>query len=212
MRKISIIHPSFGRPALAKQAAQTWIGKASNQQGIEYILCLSALDPLRDEYQKEFEGLPVTIVVYDKKGLVHQVNEAARHTTGDLIVAISDDFVCPDAWDNILLSATEGEEDYAIKTQDGLQPFIMTLPIMDRVFYNRFGYIYHPDYYHMYGDEELACVAQLLGKTIVLPNLFAHEHYTTGINQKDEVNKVNDSYMMPDKETFTRRKSNNFYL
>lgn len=209
---ISILHPSWKRPALAMQCHDEWIAKADNPQQIEYILCLAGNDPTLDRYQANFYGTGATIVISEQNGLIKQVNEAARHSTGNLLVAVSDDFVCPEHWDTILLTALEGKEDYVVKTQDGLQPFIMTLPIMDRAFYNRFGYIYHPDYFHMYGDEELALVGKILGKTITLDVLFQHNHYSTGANPKDEVNQKNDSFMMVDRETFKARKEKNFGL
>jgi hypothetical protein len=212
--KISILHPSWKRPLLAKECYDTWIGNADNPQDIEYILCLSDKDPnnttQRDGYSDVFYKANVRIVSIPDNGLIKQVNHAASICTGNLIIAVSDDFVCPEHWDTILLTALEGKSDYVVKTQDGLQPFIMTLPIMDRAFYNRFGHIYHPDYNHMYGDEELALVGQMLNMTITLPDYFRHNHYSTGVNPNDEVNMKNDSFFMVDKETFLARKAKNF--
>lgn len=187
------------------------MGKADNPEQIEYILCLSLKDPLIGEYlYGTFKDTTVIIHPVQNNGLVIQANEAAAMSNANLLIAISDDFDCPEHWDTLLLTALEGKTDYIVKTQDGLQPFIITLPIMDRAYYNRFGYIYHPDYNHMYGDEELAEVGKMLNRTIVLPDYFRHNHYSTGINPKDEVNAKNDSFMMIDKETFLRRKAVNF--
>lgn len=217
MIKISLLHPSWKRPALARKCYDEWMGKADNPKDIEYILCLSEKDAKKNEYFQSFnlnapsgELIPISVHVMADNGLVKQANYASEKSHGNLLIAISDDFVCPDHWDTILLTALEGKSDYVVKTQDGLQPFIMTLPMMDRAFYNRLGYIYHPDYNHMYGDEELAMVGKMLNRTIVLPDYFRHEHYSTGKNPKDEVNAKNDSFMMIDKETYLRRKAANF--
>ncbi len=214
MYKISLIHPSWKRPELARKCYDTWMGKADNPQDIEYVLCLSKKDPTntyqRDSYSDMFHNTQIVLTEIADNGLVRQMNHAATVCTGNLIIAISDDFVCPDGWDTLLLNELAGKSDYVVKTQDGLQPYIMTLPMMDRAFYNRLGYIYHPEYNHMYGDEELADVGKLLNKTITLPHYFRHEHYSTGINAKDDVNAKNDSFMMIDKETYTARKKKNF--
>lgn len=209
-KNISILHPSWKRPKLAFQCYEEWVGKCESITNIEYILCLSEKDPTINEYLEVFKDTIVQIVTIPDNGLVKQANHAATQSKGNLLVCISDDFVCPDFWDTLLLSGLIGKEDYVVKTQDGLQPYIITLPIMDRAFYNRLGHIYHPSYVHMYGDEELAEIGKMLNKTIVKPYYFRHNHYTTGINPKDEVNVKNDSFMMVDKEVFLRHKAKNF--
>lgn len=211
-KNISILHPSWKRPQLAFQCYNEWVSKCEDINNIEYILCLSEKDPTINEYLGIFKDTIVKIVTISDNGLVKQANYAARECTGNLLVCISDDFVCPDFWDTLLLAGLQGKEDYVVKTQDGLQPYIITLPIMDRAFYNRLGHIYHPSYVHMYGDEELAEVGKMLNRTIVKPYYFRHNHYTTGINPKDEVNVKNDSFMMVDKETYQKRKEDNFNI
>ena len=186
------------------------MNNAEHKQDIEYILCLSQKDPHLAEYMEIFRETNALRIVIEDNGLVKQVNRAAEESTGNLIVAVSDDFVCPEWWDTLLLHSLQDKSDYIVKTQDGLQPWIITLPIMDRAYYNRIGHIYAPAYNHMYGDEELAEVGQILGRTITLPYYFRHNHYSTGINEKDEVNERNDSFMLIDKVTFAERKKRNF--
>lgn len=187
------------------------MGKACDTSNIEYILCISTRDDV-ESYLEAFRDVPVQFVFLSDNGLVKQVNEAAKHSKGDLLIAVSDDFGCPDNWDRLLVDALSGKSDYIVKTKDGLQPFIITLPIMDRVYYNRFGYIYHPDYNHMYGDEELADIGKILGKTVTLDLYFPHRHYSTGKMKRDATNVQNDSYYGVDGDTYRRRKENNFYL
>lgn len=211
MPKISILHPSWQRPQLARQCYDEWMGKADNPDDIEYVLCLSAKDTFLDDYHMMFANLPTCHVISDN-GLVKQVNHAATYATGDLIIGVSDDFGCPYNWDTLLLNALRDKQDYIVKTQDGIQPFIITLPIMDRMYYDRFGYIYHPSYFHMYADQELADVGKKLNKTITLPIMFPHRHYTTGQMKKDATNVQNDSYYKQDEIIYNRRKAANFGL
>ena len=79
-----------------------------------------------------------------------------------------------------------------MKTQDGGQPWIITLPILDRTYYNRFGWIYNPRFEHLFADTEMSHVADLLGRKIDLPITFRHNHYTSGRSPKDEINEKND--------------------
>lgn len=214
MPKISILHPSYKRPQLGVDTIQNWLNKATEPKEIEYILCLSNKDTTISEYLKNIEQKELTskvkIFYCDDANMVKQVNLAASQSTGNLLVNVSDDFDCLNGWDLLLLSELEGKEDYIVKTQDGIQPEIITLPIMDRKYYDRFGYIYHPDYLHFYGDEELRVVGDKLGKTIVSNILFEHLHYIANKSKMDETNEKNNAHFNADKLTFARRKKQNF--
>lgn len=212
MARITILHPSYGRPELARKCYDEWMGKAKNPQDVEYVLSLANNDPKSDEYRIAFEHTHITPVVSLNNGLVIQVNNAARVATGNLLIAVSDDFGCPRDWDEQLLTALDDKQDYIVKTQDGLQPFIITLPIMDRLYYNRFGYIYHPDYFHMWADNELADVGKVLGKTITLDLTFPHRHYSTGKMKKDATNIQNDSHFNNDRVIYEKHKADNWGL
>lgn len=185
--------------------------KATYPENIQYILCLSTKDDT-SAYLRAFDKVNVTIIFYNDNGLVKQVNEAALHATGDLLIAVSDDFGCPDNWDALLEAKLHDKTDYIVKTEDGLQPFIMTLPMMDRTYYERFNYIYHPSYNHMYGDQELADVGQMLGRTIELDLMFPHRHYSTGKMKRDATNVRNDSFYKQDEITYRQRRNASFNL
>lgn len=187
------------------------MSKATYPEKVEYILCLSTKDDT-SSYLRAFDKVNVSIIFYNDNGLVKQVNEAARHATGDLLIAVSDDFGCPDNWDALLEAKLHDKTDYIVKTQDGLQPFIMTLPMMDRTYYERFNYIYHPSYFHMHGDEELAEVGRMLGRTVTLDLVFPHRHYSTGKMKRDATNVKNDSFYPVDQRTFHTRRNACFDL
>lgn len=210
---ISIIHPSYGRPELAMQTARKWIDRA--RHGVEYILCLSQLDAKKDDYDVScFER----VLWCEDANMVKQMNQAAYYSSGDLIIAVSDDFDCPDGWDDLLLKAIDGRQDVLIKVQDGLNnpsvdtSKIIPLPIMDRKYYERFGYIYHPDYNHFFGDEELYRVGKLLNLLIEVPLTFQHVHYLSGKADKDATNIKNNKFHATDKATFVRREAAGFGL
>lgn len=221
--KISIIHPSYGRPELAFQTWSKWISKANNKTDIQYLMCVSKSDPSLKTYTDYFTGIDfgnhTFLPIYsEQSNMVVQMNEAAKESTGDLIIAISDDFDCPDSWDHRLLNQIAGRKDFVVRIDDGIRnPGILTekiipMPIMDRTFYNRFGYIYQPDYNHFFGDEELFRVGVILGAKIEVPLLFPHIHPVTGKVQSDHVNKKNNAFHPGDKETFKKREAEGFGL
>ena len=192
--KISLLHPSWKRPDLAFACYNDWMGKADDISEIEYILCLSEKDPTLPKYKELFANAArLVMTIIPDNGLIIQANHAASLSDGNLLISISDDFSCPASWDTVLLTALEGKSDYIVKTDDGTQPWIITLPLMDRAYYNRFKYIYYPMAFHMFCDTEMTHVADLLGKKVYVNALFPHNHYTVGGMQKDEVNAQNDS-------------------
>lgn len=202
--KISILHPSYGRPELAFKTAINWVSRCVNP--LEYIICLSWSDPWKNDYIKLFKK-PFKMVFYDFGNMVRQVNYAAKNSTGDLLIATSDDFDCQQNWDEQLINQLKGKKDFIVKTVDGIQPDIITLPIMDRTYYERFNYIYHPEYNHFYGDEELYEVGKKLGRLINLPIKFDHVHYIAGKAKKDATNVKNSFHYAGDKATFQKRKA-----
>lgn len=217
--KISLIHPTRGR---AQQAANTfinWLSKSKNIFDIEYVFSLDNDDDSflelyrwldKSTINKQWEG--ARFLRNDNSSAIEAINHGAVGCSGDIIIQIADDFDCPLHWDEILLTALEGKSDYLVKTQDGLQPFLITLPIMDRAYYNRFGYIYNPSYKHMFCDTEMTAIGHMLDRVITLPLIFTHNHYTTGKSPKDAISIKNDSTWVQGETLYNQRKAINFGL
>lgn len=215
--KISILHPSRSRPAQAAATAKAWLSSAKYPEDIQYLIGIDADDPKRNEYERlihqneVLSGMGIGFTFGENKNAIEAVNRTAKYAEGDLLIQASDDFNQPPFhWDAYLIEQLQGKSDYVVKTQDGLQRTLVTLPIMDRVYYERYGYIYHPDYSHMYSDQELTAVAHMTGKIIELSIRIPHNHYSTGRTVKDAVNQKADSTYGTGAQVFERRKSRNF--
>jgi len=205
--RISCIHPSRSRPEQAIATARKWIAKAGVP--VEYIMSVDYDDPRNSDY---FE-LDIKVVAHSNRSCVDAINNAVQYTGGDLLVVVSDDFDCPENWGADLLKHLEGKKDFAVKVNDGHQPVIITLPIMDRTYYNRFGYIYCPDYFHMFCDTHMTAVAHLLGRVVEVPMLFPHNHHVWDRSIKaDELNKRNDATFQSGKRIYMNRIKDNFGL
>jgi len=189
---ISIIHPSRGRAVKARKTYLHWINQVMNPDEIEYILSIDDNDPQLDEYLYQFRGY--TIVQGENTCAVDAINRAAKECKGDIIIVISDDFECFQNWDETINGAFAIHKNKLLKTWDGTQMWIVTLPIMDRQFYEENGYIYFPKYKHMFCDTDLTHKAELEGKLLYRPSIqFIHRHYTTNESEKDEVSEKADS-------------------
>lgn len=203
--KISIIHPSRGRPEQATATRDKWLMNAGLGANIEYRIIVDGSDP---EFLTYLALSPV--VVNDGETAISAINLGAKLSTGDILIVISDDFDCPEHWDTLLLEALQGKEDFCCKTQDGHQDWLITLPIMDRTYYNRFGYVYHPDYMHMYADLEMTSVAWMLDRYIYVPLEFTHNHYRPLGLKPDAINIRNNKTWHQGQELFRKHKANNF--
>lgn len=84
---------------------------------------------------------------------------------------------------------------------------------MDRVYYDRFGYIYYPEYKHMFADTEFTHVADSMHKIITREDLrFPHRHYSVTKQKPDEISKKADLTWNQGKELYLRRVRERFGL
>lgn len=209
--KITVIHPTRQRPDMAIATARKWLSSAKNN--IEYIFSMDSDDPTYERVYAEFKETPnVLFNLRYHTSAIHAINAAAEIAIGDLFVVVSDDFECPYHWDEFLLQQLEGKSDFVVKTDDGAQPWIITLPILDRAFYNRFGYIYNPGYIHMYSDTEMTHVGHLLGRVITLPIKFKHNHPDILKRGRDAINIKNDASYPQGEKLYIERFLRNFDL
>lgn len=217
---ITIIHPSRSRPEQAARTAKKWLSSAQNQSmnNIQYIFSLDESDETLPEYKSFIQNMPPIAVVHDNSCAVQAINNAAEYATGDLLIVISDDFSLPPFhWDVALVEALHDKQDFIVKTSDFTtnrqgqqqgQPWIITLPIMDRKYYERFGYIYYPAYGHMFCDTEMTHVADLLGRKITLPINFPHNHYSANGVADEVSNKANATWAQGEALYLSRVKDN----
>lgn len=179
--KISLLHPSRNRAATADATVAEWLGKSSGRHPIEYIISIDRSDGQIAAYRQLAGRHGVRLIIHPNRNSVQACNHAARVSTGDLLVMVSDDFGCPEDWDDALVRAIGERRDVAVFVNDGFGARTMTLPIIDRAFYHRFGYLLFPGYIHLYCDDDLEEVSRRRGKLIDARHLvFPHRHYMNG--------------------------------
>lgn len=191
--KFSLLHPSRSRPNKSFQATQNWINTC--QSDIELIVSIDESDPDKGQYQSIYSDLKNTrVIVNNNRSAIDAINNAAKESIGDVLIVVSDDTGCIANWDGVISKAVAGREDYILKVFDGIQRWIVTMPIMDRAYYNRFGYIYHPDFKHMFCDTFLTHQADALKKVIWRNDItIPHNHYSVTKSGKDEISYKADS-------------------
>jgi hypothetical protein len=204
--KFSIIHPSRSRPDKSAKTIDTWILYADGDP--EVILSLDEDDPYKNTYRTAYTEM----IVLNNKSSVEAINNAAKIAKGEILIVVSDDTDCFPGWDTAILKEVQGKTDWILKTQDGIQKWIITFPVIHRDYYNRFGYIYHPSYKHLFCDTELTCVADITGRKITSNLLFPHNHYSIGKSSIDDVYRKNDATNAEGERIFLERYRRNFDL
>lgn len=212
----NLIHPSKGRPVKSAETFGKWSEAAKYPQGARWLCSLDwdeDVHAYKDAYM-EYQMTDMSPIVCRNNSAVDAINNAASNwrADGEILIVVSDDTdPCPH-WDEKILSIVEGKTDWILKTQDGIQPWIITMPVMDRAYYNRFGYIYYPEYEHLFCDTELTCVADITGRKIESDLLFPHKHYSVTKEKPDDLHRRNDATWRQGEELFLKRYDMNFGL
>jgi hypothetical protein len=183
--RFSLLHPSRGRLALAATAIDEWAARHSGVHAVEHVLSVDADDDV-DGYRRVAADHGAGIIVNANRSIVDAANAAARASTGDVLIVVSDDFGCPQDWDVALADVMGDRRDVAVLVHDGIAGRIMTLPVLGRALYERLGWVYHPAYVSMFCDDDLTDTAAAMGRLIDARHLvFPHRHYTAGLAPLD---------------------------
>lgn len=215
--KISLIHPSRGRAEKAFDTMTEWARKANipnDNFEVEHILSADNSDPQIEDYKSLFLR-PYNLIRRDNSSVVEATNVAARETSGDILIYLSDDFKCPENWGQLVI---EEFKKYSgptlIKVDDCLQNFhtkVLTIPMMNRDLYEKLGYFWHPGYKSMFCDEHLYWRSEKLGALKLAPHLkFPHEHPSNGKAPNDETYKRSAANWDQGKALFGKHKSMGF--
>lgn len=193
---------------MARQTRMNWMLKSSGKHEIEYIMSVDRSDVTLPQYCVMFTDL----LVADNRSSVQAINAAAEQATGDILIVVSDDFECPENWDEQIVKAAPAHKNWVMKTQDGTQGWIITLPIMDRFYYEEFGYIYYPQYEHMFSDTDLTSVADMTGRKVTASINFIHNHYTVSKVRKDSTSLKADATWSQGEALYLKRYREDFGL
>jgi hypothetical protein len=88
-----------------------------------------------------------------------------------------------------------------------------TLPIMGKKYYDRFGYIYNPEYKALVCNVELTLVSKILKKEKIIDEvIIRHNHPAWQAGNFDNLYRKNEEFHHQDLVTFIKRREKNFFL
>jgi hypothetical protein len=186
-----------------------------HKENVELIVSCDNDDPCANLYFNVYGDwdFQTTLIFSDNRSAVDAVNNAAKVADGEILIVVSDDTRCPHHWDEIITTAM-GNKSGLLKVYDGVQKWICTMPVISQDYYKHLGYIYHPDYLHMFCDSDLTHVADLEKKLIIRNDIvFRHDHYSTkGGQAKDAVNEKADKTWAQGEKVYLQRCREKFGL
>lgn len=198
---ISILAPSRGRAEKSLEALSKFKQGLSQRIGYEIIISIDDDDPQISAYEANADLLNCALLRANNRSAVDAINRAAQASRGDILIVASDDTTCPLDWDLALYNEIQDKTDWILKTQDGIQDWIITMPVMDRAYYNRFGYIYDPDFLHMFCDTWLTVQADISGRKITSNLKFPHLNGSI----QDDLRKRCDATWVQGEKTFIQK-------
>ena len=222
--KILFKFTTKNRPEKFKKVLNNFFDKVGNIDNIILLVSVDSDDStmLTDDINNFINNHPKKSVIRFVVGEPMKKIPAANRDVNlvkdwDIIMTIADDFLFEtENFADIIrnrMSEYFLDLDGVLNFWDGFRPDdLCTHPIMGRKYYERFGYVYNPNYYSFYCDNEFTEVAKSLNKIVNLKEqVFTHFHFSVN-NQMDEQDKKNQLDWDYDEKLYKKRLSENFQI
>ena len=148
----------------------------------------------------------VKVIYGTSNSKIHAVNRDIELVNDWDIVLLASDDMTPKVkgYDNIIRNKMKefySDTDGILWFNDGhMGNKLNTLCILGKKYYDRFGYIYHPEYKSVWSDNEFMLVGNLLGKQTYFEQvIIEHEHPDWGYGGRDEIHQNNSKNENQDK-------------
>lgn len=213
-KNILLKYPSRERPDLFKQRANEWLGMSSGNNEIKMVVTADEDDvTMNNKDIKDFcNNMGIVINFHSDNTKISACNKDIPSEGWDYLLLISDDMECiRQNWDNIVCELFRNEDTETIWFDDGLNHSLCTFSVMKKQFYDRFGYVYNPEYKSVFCDNEFTSVSIRLG-VMVKSGVSIVRHNWVGLSRKDALHQRNETGMhyKVDRDTFERRRSIHF--
>jgi len=168
---ISLLHATRGRPIAAVQAMSLWLSRADRPERVEHIFAVDADDETAALLQR-FGG-----VCQNKNGYsVGAWNLAAQHSTGDILLQLSDDWEPPPGWDSMIDKKLDITQHQVLRVRDGYRTDeLMCMAIVTRGYYEQHG-LFDPRYRNVYSDADFTARAIKNGAVVDSDIVIVHHH------------------------------------
>lgn len=218
--KLLLKYPSRGRTIRFFQGLDSIYNNIADKDNFHVSVTLDQDDPEMSNLNTVAEIMcygNISVQSGFSKSKVDAFNRDMPDYKWDIIIAMSDDIRFTFyGFDEIIRNSFRDGLDWHVHYPDNDEKDkLPVLYVAGRDFYNRFGWIYNPVYKSLFCDTEQMEVAKILGryKFEDIPGLFVHllpayNHLPPDQQWLDQ----QEIGWTVDKETYDKRKANNFYL
>ena len=195
--KILFKFATRSRPEKFKKCVENIRSMVADKNNYLIVVSADTDDESMKNIEIENDNLDIVFFFGQSLSKIHAVNRDIDHfkeAQWDILINTSDDMhFVQKGFDDIIrqdMAANFPDTDGVLHYNDGNQKSnVMTLSILGRKYYDRFGFIYHPDYTSLWSDVEATEVAYMMGKYKYMGDdkiLFRHFHPAWGLAQYDE--------------------------
>lgn len=214
--------PTRGRKEQFFQTLEKYINLSTEKNRVGYLITMDVDDPVMNtsDVRERLNKIKRLVYFYgNSKTKIQAVNKDLEKITDWNIVLLASDDMVPVkiGYDKIILDSMVRhfpDTDGVLFFNDGYkQQELNTLCILGKKYYERFNYIYNPEYTAVWADNEFTKVAYALNKQVYFPDsIIRHEHPDYGHGNADRVHAINAQYHYIDEAIYKRREKANFYL
>lgn len=198
---ILIKFPTRERPTQFLKQLNLYTQLLSGKNNVCFVISIDEDDATMNNLEvleqiKSSDNIKVCIGPRTTK--IGAINRDVQSQDFDILLLASDDMTpVQQDYDQIIVEAFKKyfpDLDGTLHFNDGhVGQVLNTFPIMGKKYYDRFGYIYHPEYISIECDREYTTISQLMNKVVYIDQvLFRHDHPLYG-NNKDQLFYVNEA-------------------
>jgi len=222
--KLLIKFPTRGRPEKFFSVLDKYIEMAENVSSIAFLISMDSDDSTMNnssvisKLENYKNKIKLAYFFGDSKTKIQACNADVDKIIGwDIVLLASDDMIPIERGYDTIITGDMNDHfknlDGVLWYNDGGQNNINTLCILGKKYYERFNYIYHPDYISLWCDNEFTDVSLNLKKCYRSDRIIIeHAHPVYQKTNYDQLYVRNESYFFTDKETYNKRKEKNFDL
>jgi hypothetical protein len=220
--KILIKFPTKNRFDKVKECVDRYIQLANDVSNIQFLFTLDIDDITpRSDYNALVDYINqkcfAQSIYGNSSSKIDAINRDMDilYDSWDILLLASDDMVpIQSGYDNVIIQDMTNnfpDTDGVLWYSDGFRNDIITLSVMGKKYYERFGYIYHPSYKSFYCDNEFTDVAHDLNKVSKSTQVLIQHNHPDNIKIRyDELYIKNSKFMHVDGVNYQKRKSENF--
>lgn len=192
--RISLLHATRNRVDRAVDCKRLWMEAADKPERVEHWF---AIDPDDAVSAVGLQGHGVVTVAEEGRGCVGAWNLAAEHSTGEILVQLSDDWLPLLGWDTLFESRLAPvKKSKVLRISDGHRADdLFCMAIITRARMVQQGWFLPPAYTGIYSDDEFSFRAFEDGVVVDARDLvFVHEHpnYDSAIAMDETYQRQND--------------------